>query len=176
MEPEQPPGLFTLKGSRMYSKKLYLRWSDFHNHFVPTALEDDENIRYTPRQGYGVSEIAGWLSSDLPGGVISIDIWVKNLTDLASGKENNGNFGIGNAHCVMVTQDKVFIGCEYSEELQVLLTIEQTLYILEQYRSFLEGFHTKDFPPEAIDVEFLAEGKDAVLQYESLEGAYCLPY
>ncbi|WPU25174.1 hypothetical protein RI049_10715 [Cedecea neteri] len=160
----------------MYSKKLYLRWSDFHNHFVPTALEDDENIRHTPRQGYGVCAIAGWLSSDLSWGVNSLDIWVKNLTDLASGKENDGNFGIGNAYCVMVTQDKVFIGCEYSEHLQILLTIEQTLYMLEQYRAFLEGIYTKEYPPEPIDVEYLSEGKYAVLQYESLEGAYCLPY
>lgn len=76
----------------------------------------------------------------------------------------------------MVTQGKVFIGCEYVQDQQVLLTIEQTLYVLEQYRSFLEGSYTKDYSPEPIDVEYLAEGHDAATQYASLEGAYCLPY
>ncbi|WP_264041848.1 hypothetical protein [Pectobacterium carotovorum] len=126
--------------------------------------------------GYGAREIAGWLSNDIQYGTHSVDIWVKNLTALASGKITDGNFGIGNAHWVMVTQGKVFIGCEYVEEQQVLLTIEQTLYVLEQYRSFLDGSYTEDYPPEPIDVEYLAEGLAAVTQYESLEGSYCLPY
>ncbi|WP_241593351.1 hypothetical protein [Rosenbergiella epipactidis] len=172
----QPHGLYIMGRNKMYSRKIYLRWSDFHKQFVATSLGIDEDVRHTPNQGYGVSEIAGWLSSDLPDGLDSVDIWIKNLTDLASGKSTDGNFGLGNAHWVMVTQGRVFIGCEYVEEQQVLLTIEQTLYVLEQYRSFLEGSYTKEYPPEAIDVEYLSEGKDAVTQYESLEGAYCLPY
>lgn len=160
----------------MYSRIIYLRWSNFSEKFVPTALAPSEDVRYAPKQGYGVSEVAAWLSSDFPNGIYSIDIWIKNLTKLASGTTTDGNFGMGNAHWVMVTQNRVFIGCEYVEEQQVLLTIEQTLYVLEQYRLFLEGSYTKDFPPEPIDVEYLAEGKDAIIQYESLDGAYCLPY
>lgn len=128
------------------------------------------------KAGYGASEIAAWLSSDFPNGINSIDIWIKNLISLGSGITTDGNFGMGNAHWVMVTQDRVFIGCEYVEEQQVLLTIEQILYVLGQYRLFLEGSYTKDFPPEPIDVEYLAEGRDAITQYESLDGAYCLPY
>ncbi|NCH65293.1 hypothetical protein EHJ11_21080 [Cronobacter turicensis] len=160
----------------MYSRKIYLRWSNFNEQFIPTALGPGEDLRCVPKQGYGASEIAAWLSSDFPNGINSIDIWIKNLINLGSVITTDGNFGMGNAHWVMVTQDRVFIGCEYVEEQQVLLTIKQTLYVLEQYRLFLEGSYTKDFPAEPIDVEYLAEGRDAITQYESLDGAHCLPY
>ena len=161
----------------MISKKIYYWWIPEYKKFSPSGREPGENIRRTPKQGYGVCEIAAWLSSDIQYAPHSVDIWIKNLTDLASGKSTDGNFGIGNAHWILVSQGHVFIGCEYVEEQQVLLTIEQVLYVLEQYRNFLEGYHaTPDFPPEPIDVEYVAEGKEAIARYESLEGAYCLPY
>lgn len=160
----------------MHNGTIYLGWSDFIGGFLPTAVGHGEDIRCSLKQGNGVSEIADWLSSDLPNGCGSVDIWIKNLTDLTSGKTTEGNFGIGNAHWVMVTQGKVFIGCEYVEEQQVLLTIDQTLYILEQYRAFLLGKYTKKYPPEPIGIEYIAEGKEAITQYEALDGAYCLPY
>ncbi|MCO7256557.1 hypothetical protein KSI86_20590 [Dickeya oryzae] len=159
----------------MLNDRITFWWSEKSNLFIPIGGE----IRNTLRGdvlGYGAREIAGWLSNDIQYGVNSVDIWVKNLTDFSSGKITDGNFGIGNAHWVMVTQDKVLIGCEYVEEQRVLLTIEQTLYVLEQYRAFLAGSYTKDYPPESIDVEYFAEGSNAVTQYESLEGAYCLPF
>lgn len=159
----------------MLNDQITFWWNRKSNLFIPVGgairnKSDDKNL------GYGAREVAGWLSNDIQYGVRSVDLWIKNLTDLTSGKSTDGNFGIGNAHWVMVTQDRVFIGCEYVEEQQVLLTIEQTLYVLEQYRSFLEGSYTKKQPPEPIEIEYLSEGKDAVAQYESLEGAYCLPY
>lgn len=163
--------------NKMYTRKIYLRWSEFHNRFIPTGMDANEDIRRIPKQGYGVCEIAAWLSSDLPNGIDSVDIWIKNLTDLSSGKTTDGNFGMGNAHWVMVTQNKVFIGCEYVEEQQIIMTIEQTLYILEQYKTFLESDYTNSaLHPEPIDVEYIAEGKEAIALYESLDGAYCLPY
>ncbi|WP_337261477.1 MULTISPECIES: hypothetical protein [unclassified Serratia (in: enterobacteria)] len=159
----------------MLNDQITFWWNEKSRLFVPIGGE----IRNTldgDVVGYGAREVSGWLSNDIQYGIHSVDIWIKSLTDLASGKSTDGNFGIGNAHWVMVTQGKVFIGCEYVQEQQVLLTIEQALYVLEQYRSFLEGSYTKDYPPEPIDVEYLAEGHNAVTQYESLEGAYCLPY
>ncbi|MBK0035811.1 hypothetical protein IBT47_26410 [Erwinia sp. S43] len=159
----------------MLNDQIKFWWNEKSNSFVPVGGEV-RNSNNGALLGYGVREVSSWLSNDIQYGINSVDIWVKNLTNLASGIATDGNFGIGNAHWVMVTQDKVFIGCEYVEEQQVLLTIEQTLYVLEQYRSFLEGNYTKDYPPEPIDVEYVAEGKDAIRQYEALEGAYCLPY
>ncbi|WP_241597612.1 hypothetical protein [Rosenbergiella epipactidis] len=159
----------------MMNDQIIFWWNEKSNLFIPTGGK----IHTTSNGvvlGYGAREISGWLSNDIQYGLHSVNAWIKNLTDLASGKSTDGNFGLGNAHWVMVTQGRVFIGCEYVEEQQVLLTIEQTLYVLEQYRSFLEGSYTEEYPPEAIDVEYLSEGKDAVTQYESLEGAYCLPY
>lgn len=159
----------------MFNDQITFWWNDKSNLFIPIGgrVRDAEDGKVL---GYGAREIAGWLSNDVQYGITSVDVWIENLEYLASGKSTDGNFGIGNAHWVMATQDKVFIGCEYVEEQQVLLTIEQTLYVLQQYRSFLEGVYTKESPPEPIDVEYLFEGKDAVIQYESLEGAYCLPY
>lgn len=159
----------------MMNDQIIFWWNEKSNLFIPTGGK----IHTTSSGvvlGYGAREISGWLSNDIQYGLHSVNVWIKNLSDLASGKITDGNFGLGNAHWVMVTQGRVFIGCEYVEEQQVLLTIEQTLYVLEQYRSFLEGSYTKEYPPEVIDVEYLSEGKDAVTQYESLEGAYCLPY
>lgn len=159
----------------MLNDKIIFWWDENSNLFVPVGGKI-RNSFDGGVLGYGAREISGWLSNDIQYGIHSVDIWVKNLTELASGQTTEGNFGIGNAHWVMVTHDKVFIGCEYVEEQQVLLTIEQTLYVLEQYRLFLEGSYTKDCPPEPIDVEYLAEGRDAITQYESLDGAYFLPY
>ncbi|WP_072002014.1 hypothetical protein [Siccibacter colletis] len=159
----------------MLNDKIIFWWDENSNLFIPIGGKI-RNSSDGGVVGYGAREISGWLSNDIQYGIHSVDIWVKNLTEYASGKTTDGNFGIGNAHWVMVTHDKVFIGCEHVEEQQVLLTIEQTLYVLEQYRLFLEGFYTIDFPPEPIDVEYLAEGRDAITQYESLDGAYCLPY
>ena len=68
-------------------------------------------------------------------------------------------FAVGNAHWVLITGDYVFIGTEYVEEQQVILTREQLLYILEQYKAFLEGNdEDPNNPPASIDVEFIAEG------------------
>lgn len=159
----------------MLNDKITFWWNEKSKLFIPIGGEGRNGFDGEVF-GYGAREISGWLSNDIQYGLHSVDNWIKKLNDLASGKTTDGNFGIGNAHWVMVTKDKVFIGCEYVEEQQVLLTIEQTLYVLEQYRSFLEGAYTKEHPPEPIDIEYLSEGKYAVAQYESLEGAYCLPY
>ena len=175
MEQVQQLGLCIRGEKVMLNDRISFWWNEKSKLFIPTGGHINHTTDGKVR-GYGAREVSGWLSSDVQYGIHSVDIWIKNLTDLASGEKTDGNFGIGNAHWVMVTQGKVFIGCEYVEDQQVLLTTEQTIYVLEQYRSFLEGTYTKNHPPEPIDLEYLAEGRDAVTQYESLDGAYCLPY
>ncbi|WNJ81268.1 hypothetical protein RJE46_08590 [Cedecea neteri] len=72
----------------------------------------------------------------------------------------------------MVTNDLVFIACEYVKEQRVTLTVEQLIYILEQYKEFLQGFfNNASFPPEPIDIEYIAEGQEAMNMYVSLEGS-----
>ena len=161
----------------MKNRKIYLYWIDFYENFYPSARLPEENIRYTPKQGYGVCEIAAWLGNDLQYSINSVNIWINNLTDLANSEAPDGMFGVGNAHWVLITGDYVFIGTEYVERQQVILTREQLLYILEQYKAFLEGnYRDPNNPPAPIDVEFIAEGQEAVDLYNSLEGSHQVFY
>lgn len=161
----------------MINKKIYYWWSPDDSSYYPSGREPNENMRFKPKQGYGICEIASWLSADLPAGLKSVDIWINNLTNLPSSRAPDGFFGMGNAHWVMVTKNMVFIACEYVQEQRVLLTIDQLLYILEQYKTFLDGNYTDpDFPPEPIDVEYIAEGEEAMRIYAALEGSHGLFY
>jgi hypothetical protein len=161
----------------MKNKKIYLYWSDNYKEFCPTGMMDNENIRYVPKQGYGICEIASWLWTELQHSINSVNIWINNLTDLENSRAPDGWFGIGNAHWVLITGDYVFIGTEYVEEQQVIMTREQLLYVLEQYKAFLEGdYNDPNNPPDPIDVEFIAEGQDAIDMYNGLEGSHLVPY
>lgn len=106
-------------------------WKDTFNIFFLTGVFPDENIRYKPKQGYGVCEIESWLSDVILYSINSVNIWINNLTDLENSRAPDGRFGIGNANWALITVDYVFIGCEYSEDHQVIMTREQLLYVLE---------------------------------------------
>ena len=150
---------------------------DSYKEFYPSGMLPEENIWYTPKQGNGVCEITAWLGNELQYSINSVNIWINNLTDLANSEAPDGMFGVGNAHWVLITGDYVFIGTEYVEEQQVILTREQLLYVLEQYKAFLEGnYEDPNNPPAPIDVEFIAEGQEAVDLYNSLEGSHHVLY
>lgn len=161
----------------MKNKKIYLSWLDKFKKFYPTGLLANDNIRYTPKQGYGVCEIATWLGNDIQYSINSVNIWINNLTDLEHSRAPDGMFGIGNAHWVLITGNYVFIGTEYVEEQQVIMTKEQLLYVLEQYKAFLEGdYNDPNNPPDPIDVEFIAEGQEAIDIYNGLPNSHLVPY
>lgn len=161
----------------MKNKKIYLSWLDESKEFYPTGLLPNDNIRYTPTQGYGVCEIATWLGNDIQYSINSVNIWINNLTDLEHSRAPDGMFGIGNAHWVLITGNYVFIGTEYVEEQQVIMTKEQLLYVLEQYKAFLEGdYNDPNNPPDPIDVEFIAEGQEAIDIYNGLPNSHLVPY
>ena len=161
----------------MKNRKIYFDWIDFYDGFYPSGRLPEENIRYTPKQGYGVCEIAAWLNNELQNSINSVNIWINNLTDLENSRAPDGMFAVGNANWVLITGDYVFIGNEYVERQQVILTREQLLYILEQYKAFLEGnYRDPNNPPAPIDVEFIAEGQEAVDLYNSLEGSHQVFY
>ena len=161
----------------MKNRKIYFDWIDFYDGFCPSGRLPEENIRYTPKQGYGVCEIAAWLNNELQNSINSVNIWINNLTDLENSRAPDGMFAVGNANWVLITGDYVFIGNEYVERQQVILTREQLLYVLEQYKAFLEGnYRDPNNPPAPIDVEFIAEGQEAVDLYNSLEGSHQVFY
>lgn len=48
---------------------------------------------------------------------------------------------------------------------------------MEQYKVFLEeDYNDPNNPPDPIDVEFIAEGQDAIDMYNGLEGSHLVPY
>jgi hypothetical protein len=56
----------------------------------------------------------------------------------------------------------VFVQCLYVPEGKVLMTHAQARDALTKYRAFLEhGWDDPANPPEAFEVEYLAEGKEA---------------
>ncbi|MCO6509131.1 MAG: hypothetical protein J6578_10165 [Snodgrassella sp.] len=159
----------------MLKKKLYFIW--YEGKYILSGTTKDENIRHAPKQGYGICEIAAWLATDLPTGVNSVNIWINNLTDLENSRAPDGMFGIGNAHWVLITGNYVFIGTEYVEQQQVVITKEQLLYVLEQYKACLKGVYKDPYnPPEPITVEIIAEGQEAIDMYNGLEGSHQVPY
>lgn len=161
----------------MLNKKIIFNWSKTLDMFCPSGSFSDENIRHRPKQGYGIIAIASWLSSDLQCSINSVNIWISNLTDLENSPAPDGMFGVGNAFWVLITGDYIFIGTEYSEEQQILITKEQLLYVLEQYKAFLEGnYKDPNNPPDPIDVEFIAEGQEAIDTYNGLKGSHLVPY
>lgn len=160
----------------MLNDKINFWWNDKGRDFSPVGNQ----LWQSPEKGtlgYGAREVAGWLSDDIQYAPHSVNIWINNLKDLATSTAPDGFFGIGNAHWVMVTGNMVFIACEYVKEQRILLTIEQLLYVLEQYKAFLDGNYTNpDCPPEPIDVEYLAEGEEAMRIYASLDGSHGVFY
>ena len=174
MEQEQQHGLFMGKNNMLNDKIIF--WWDTSS-FLPTGGKLVKHPNSKKIFGFGAREIADWLRVDIQYSINSVNIWINNLTDLANSRAPDGMFAVGNAHWVLITGDYVFIGTEYVEEQQVILTREQLLYVLEQYKAFLEGnYEDPNNPPAPIDVEFIAEGQEAVDLYNSLEGSHQVFY
>ncbi len=172
----QRHGPYLKVGVLMLNDKINFWWNNNSKDFTPIGNKLWVSTDKTTL-GYGSRELAGWLSDDIQYSLNSIDIWINNLTNLPSSRAPDGFFGMGNAHWVMVTKNMVFIANEYVQEQRVLLTIDQLLYILEQYKAFLGGNYTDpDFPPKPIDVEYIAEGEEAMRIYATLKDSHGLFY
>ena len=156
----------------MFNDKIYFIWDEVAGGFMPTSGKIYKNSE-GHELGYGVREISQWLASEIHG-VSSIDFWLSNLQKLRSGITDDGDFGLGNAHWTFFTENHVMISCEYVDNLKVLLFFEQFEYVLQQYKDFLCA--NKDKEPDSIDIEYIAEGDEAVRIYSSLNGAYTYPF
>ena len=118
-------------------------------------------------------EIAAWLSDDIQHSANSARSWINDLPKLSVSAAPDGFFGFGNAHLIMVLGEHVFLGCEFVEKYRVLMSLGQALDVLTRYEKFLKSGHgSLHKPPAPMDVEFIAEGQEAVALYDALGGKY----
>ena len=159
----------------MFNDKIEFYWNDISKRFrlKSRGLYKSPNGMTV---GYGAREIADWIDCEIHG-ISSVDIWLDNINKARSDDSCDGDFGIGNAHWVFLTNNHAMIFCEYDEETKVLLSFEQLEFILEQYKIFLSSNeYNKNEEPDPIDIEYIAEGDEAVRIYSSLDGAHTYPF
>lgn len=157
----------------MITAKIYPWWSESFKWFGLSGT----NPNNKEEKSDGAGAIAAFLGAEIQYSTHSIDIWVNNLTDLEHSRAPDGDFGEGNAFSIFITGDYVFIGTQYAEESQVLMTRAQFLHALEQYRVFLDGdYEDPENPPAIINVEFIAGGQEAVDMYNNLPNSHGVPY
>ena len=156
----------------MFNDKINFYWNDLFKRFrlEPRGLYKSKN---GVTVGYGAREISSWIDCEIHG-KSSVDIWLDNINKVRSDDACDGDFGIGNAHWVFLTNNHAMIFCEYDEESKVLLSFDQLEYILEQYKISLS--FNKNEKPDPIDIEYIAEGDEAVRIYSSLDGAHTYPF
>jgi hypothetical protein len=168
---EPPLGLFIKGQNNMKSGIIYSWWSSSLKSFDITGSEPDEDIRATPRQGCGVREIAAWLSDDV-NSQNSAHMWIERVNAVAEGTAKGGYLGTGNAHHVRAVGEQVFLECEFAEELKVFMTRAQIVSTLQHYIQFLNSERkNKDYPPNPFEVEYEAEGEEALDRYLATGGA-----
>ena len=159
----------------MFNDKVKFYWDDFYESFRLVGRD----LYKSPTGiivGYGTREICSWINNEIHG-IGSVDIWLDNINKIRNDDSCDGDFGIGNAHWVFLTNNHAMIFCEYVEELKVLLSFEQLEFILEQYKNFLSSNESNENKePDPIDIEYIAEGDEAVRIYSSLDGAHTYPF
>ena len=156
----------------MFNDKIKFYWDDFCKDIrleVGRLYKSHAGITV----GYGAREISYWITDEIHG-ISSVDIWLNNIEKVRNDDSCDGDFGIGNAHWVFLTNNHAMIFCEYAEELKVLLSFDQLEFILEQYKISLS--FNKNEKPDPIDIEYIAEGDEAVRIYSSLDGAHTYPF
>ena len=156
----------------MFNDKMDFYWNDVSKRFRLKSnglYKSNDGVTV----GYGAREIATWINHEIHGKV-SVDIWLDNINKARGDDFCDGDFGIGNAHWVFLTNNHAMIFCEYVEEWKVLLSFDQLEFILEQYKISLS--FNKNEKPNPIDIEYIAEGDEAVRIYSSLDGAHTYPF
>ena len=118
----------------------------------------------------GSLEVATWLDND---------VVEKNTITWLIQQFNEFNFSVkktnyicsGNAHHVFSTGEHIFLMCEYADDQKVLLTKEQCLIALEKYRAFLSSdYKNPSITPEPFEIEYIAEGEEALAKFTELGG------
>ncbi|MBC3468594.1 MULTISPECIES: hypothetical protein [unclassified Pseudomonas] len=146
---------------------VYPHWSIF-GFYDLGASEHGERARIE-QIPVGVREIVGWLSDDVSG-TASAQALIDRLS--ACGLQGHAEYlGFGNAHHMGYAEGHLYLECEYSDGLQVIMTVAQATDVLSEYVSFLKsGVRNKDAPPTPFLVEYVAEGEAACLLYQEMGG------
>ena len=132
----------------------------FRREFIPTA------------NGDGGQELAAWFLDDIQTYIPTIDRWKRRVSDVASGRYREGYNGTGNAHSVFFINNMAFIRCEFDEGLKVLISYDQLLLLLDNYKHFLaSGYSDQNTIPPPIEFEYIAEGQEAFDRYLETGGS-----
>lgn len=150
----------------MVSGTISFFWDSKTRRFYPYGDVSNKLKGNSAEHSCGVCVISDWLLYTVQKSLVSVNLWIKHLGDLETNSQPNGMFGVGTAHWVIVSDDYVLIDSMYNDDEKVLMNKEQALYVLEQFKNFLEKkFNDPDRPPSSIDVEFIADGQKAVDMY-----------
>lgn len=120
-----------------------------------------------PVANAGGEEIAAWLSNDVRE---SVSETINTIESISQGKSPEGYIGTGNAHSLMAAGGYVFLRCEFGDELKVLLTYQQAITALKNYQEFLKTVKVGQ-EPKPFEVEYEAEGEEALKRYEATGGS-----
>ncbi len=121
----------------------------------------------------GAREVSSWLRDDLQMSSSSTDWWINQIKDIEPVTKKNCYVGSGNAHQVLSVKDYLYIYCELIEERQVVLTCESALKALSEYRNLvLSDWKSPEFESGQFEVEYEAEGDDALSLFRKLGGKF----
>jgi hypothetical protein len=119
----------------------------------------------------GGHALSSWLSDDVGSTASAVDV-ISKLNAVANGLREGGYLGTGNAYSLMAVGEKVFIECQYSEEMKVFLTRTQAISALDRYKRFLlSRSESPNRPPACFEVEYEAEGINALHRYKETGGS-----
>ncbi|MGE0583700.1 MAG: hypothetical protein AB7O39_01025 [Flavobacteriaceae bacterium] len=132
---------------------------------------DSDGSGYAIAKGdnFGARMLKAWLSSDNPDPKspgAEIETHAREKRPFAFN-------GMGNNWGYYQFEQYLFLRSETDrqEEMQILLTAEQALRLLNDYEKFFAG----DRRPTTIEVEFLAAGKEAKQKFEQFSGVELWP-
>jgi hypothetical protein len=111
----------------------------------------------------GAKTVAHWFGNDIQYSAESACRWSDLFSKVANGSHEPGYLGSGNAHSVSATTQLVYIESEFVEAHKVCLTIDQIFEALDKYKLFLSSdYRSPTFQPVPFDVEYVAEGEQAL--------------
>jgi hypothetical protein len=120
----------------------------------------------------GAKTLARWLGDDIQYSIESLENWKTIFSSVEARQMAPGYLGTGNSHSAMATSEYVYIECEYVDEQKVLLTHKQIAAVLNCYLDFLNKNCTlASLVPAPFEVEFIAEGVDALNLYINAGGS-----
>lgn len=143
----------------MINAKIDFRYSE-HNQFYFLSGDDNASI--------GIKELVAWINDDVGRDLPSVDFITGNIKNNIETKPHYSM--TGNAHTCTICNGIILINCEFVDEWVVLITFEQIMYLLDQYRSFIsnKNYYDKNkILPDPIDIEFVSEGMQAVIDFQN---------